>query len=187
MLRQAQALAAARVPKHRIARAMRALRAQAESGQYALVFETAASVGELRRPAPTPMDWFGRGAALERTDPAAAVRAYERAVAADRGFVDAYVNLGRLLQETGQLARAERVYRDALDACGRSPLVLFNLAVLLEDLARRPEAIEAYRAALRADPALADAHYNLALLLDAQGRPKDALRHLAQYRRLTRG
>jgi tetratricopeptide (TPR) repeat protein len=105
-------------------------------------------------------------------------------VDADRGFLDAYVNLGRLLHETGQLARAERVYRDALEACGRAPLLLFNLGVLLEDLGRKAEAADAYRGALRADPRLADGHYNLALLYDQLGRPREALRHLAQYRRL---
>ena len=186
VLRQAQALAAARVPKRRIARAMKALRARAESGQYALAFEGAAPVGELRRPVATPMDWFARGAALERENPAAAVRAYERAADADRGFLDAYVNLGRLLHETGELAKAERVYCEALQACGRAPLVLFNLGVLLEDLGRKPEAAEAYRGALRADPKFADGHYNLALLCDQLGQPREALRHLAQYRRLTR-
>ena len=185
VLRKAQALAAARVPRRRIARAMKALRAQAESGQYALAFEGAAPVGELRRPAATPMDWFARGAALEREDPAAALRAYERAVAADRAFLDAYVNLGRLLHETGQLVKAERVYRDAIAACGRAPLLLFNLGVLLEDLERKPEAAQAYRGALRADPRFADGHYNLALLCEALGERKAALRHLAQYRRLT--
>lgn len=185
VLRKAQALVAAHVPKRRIARAMKALRAQAESGQYSLVFADAAPVGELRRPAPTPMDWFARGATLEAEDAREALRAYERAVEADRGFLDAYVNLGRLLHESGQLAKAERVYREALQACGRSPLVLFNLGVLLEDLGRKPEAVEAYRGALRADPKFADGHYNLALLYDQSGQPKEALRHLAQYRRLT--
>lgn len=185
VLRKAQALAAARVPRHRIARAMKALRAQAESGQYALALEPAAAVGELRRAAATPMDWFARGATLEAQDAREALRAYQRAVEADRGFLDAYVNLGRLLHETGQLATAERVYRDALEACGRAPLVLFNLGVLLEDLGRKPEAMDAYRGALRADPRLADGHYNLALLYDQLGQPREALRHLAQYRRLT--
>jgi len=186
VLRKAQALAAARVPPRRIARAMKALRAQAESGQYALVFEPAAPVGELRRPCATPMDWFARGAALEGKDANEALRAYERAVAADRAFLDAYVNLGRLLHESGETARAERVYRDALEACGRAPLVLFNLGVLLEDLDRKEEAADAYRGALRADPKLADGHYNLARLYEASGRTQEALRHLAQYRRLTR-
>ena len=46
------------------------------------------------------------------------------------------------------------------------------------------EAVEAYEAALRGDSRLADCHYNLALLSEELGRPKDAIRHMAQYRRL---
>ena len=59
--------------------------------------------------------------------------------------------------------------------------------MLLEDLGRRPDALEAYKAALRADPSLTDAHYNVALLYEKLKRPRDALRHMAQYRRLNRG
>jgi Tfp pilus assembly protein PilF len=46
--------------------------------------------------------------------------------------------------------------------------------------------LETYKAALRVDPSLTDAHYNLALLYEKLRRPKDALRHMAQYRRLSR-
>jgi tetratricopeptide (TPR) repeat protein len=116
----------------------------------------------------------------------AAVRAYECAVVADPAFLDARVNLGLLLHQSGALAKAERAYREGLAACGSDPLLLYILGVLLEDLKRKPEATEAYRAALCGDPALADCHYDLALLYEDLGKPKDALRHLAQYRRLTR-
>jgi hypothetical protein len=34
---------------------------------------------------------------------------------------------------------------------------------------------------------MADCHYNLALLCEALKRPQDALRHMAQYRRLVAG
>jgi hypothetical protein len=37
---------------------------------------------------------------------------------------------------------------------------------------------------VHADPTMADAHYNLALLYEQVGKPKDAIRHMAQYRRL---
>jgi hypothetical protein len=33
---------------------------------------------------------------------------------------------------------------------------------------------------------MADCHYNLALLCEALGRPKEAIRHMAQYRKLAR-
>lgn len=165
---------------------------QADSGQYLLAFEGDPAQGSLNviertvRRAPSAADWFAKGVALEGKDAAAALRAYERAVAADPAFLDARVNLGLLLHQSGALTKAERAYREGLAACGSDPLLLFNLGVLLEDLKRKPEAAEAYRAALRGDPALADCHYNLALLCEDLGRPKDALRHLAQYRRLTR-
>ena len=68
----------------------------------------------------------------------------------------------------------------------RNPRLLYNLGVLLEDLDRKKEALAAYQAALRGDPALADCHYNLALLYESLGRKKEAIRHLAQYRKLTR-
>jgi tetratricopeptide (TPR) repeat protein len=43
-----------------------------------------------------------------------------------------------------------------------------------------------YERALRLDPAFADCHYNVALLYEALGKPRDAIRHMAEYRRLQR-
>jgi len=182
VLRKAQALAAARVPHRRIVRAMKELRRQAESGQYALEF---GSLSVMARPMPSAQELFDRAVDLERRDRDAAFKAYERAIAADASFLDARINLGLLLHQSGRLAKAERTYRDAILACGRDPTVLFNLGVLLEDMGRKRDAVEAYRAALRGDPEFADCHYNLALLSESLGRAKDAIRHMAQYRRLT--
>jgi tetratricopeptide (TPR) repeat protein len=220
VLRTAQALAEARVPRRRITRSVKELRRrlpgsmplsglsicavadrvvvreggsrwQAESGQYLLEFDGDPADGSLNvieRPAARPRgaaEWFEKGRTLERDDAEAALRAYERAIAADPAFLDARINLGSLLHETGRLAKAERVYRDALRACGKDPLLLYNLGVLLADMGRKKEAGEAYRSALRGDPELADCHYNLALLCEELGRPKEAIRHMAEYRRLT--
>ncbi len=71
-----------------------------------------------------------------------------------------------------------------MKACGSDPALLYNLGVLLEDMDRKKEAMEAYEAALRGNPGLADCHYNLALLCEELKKPKDAIRHMAQYRRL---
>ena len=133
---------------------------QAESGQYLLEFEgdpadgalsviESSSAGAARDGAQT---WFDRGAALERQDADGALRAYERAIAADPAFLDAYINLGRLLHEAGHLARAEQVYREAIKGCGSDPVLLYNLGVLLDDMDRKPEAVAAYEAALQSDP-----------------------------------
>ncbi len=166
---------------------------QADSGQYLLGFDGDPADGSLsviERSDPDDESrgaeaWFDQAVMLEREDVDAALAAYEHAIVADRMFVDAYINLGRLLHETKHLAKAESVYREAIKACGDDSILLFNLGVLLDDMKRWTEAMEAYTAALRADPALADGHYNLALLCEKLSKPKDAIRHMARYRVLT--
>jgi tetratricopeptide (TPR) repeat protein len=164
---------------------------QAESGQYLLALEgdtQARSAGVVEReiapPRPSADEWFARAAALEGTDDAAAICAYEQAIDADPESIDARVNLGRLLHARGRLAEAERVYRDAIEAGLHDATLLYNLGVLLEDLERKSDAAAAYERALALDPTLADCHYNLALLYDALSRPRDAIRHMSHYRRM---
>jgi tetratricopeptide (TPR) repeat protein len=183
VLRTAQALADAHVPARRIARSMKALRRQlpqsmplsglsiaaeadrvvvregtrrwqAETGQYLLGFEPSAADGALR--------------VLEAPAP----------------DVEAYVQRGCALHEHGELPEAERLYREGLEKCGEDPVLLYNLGVLLEDMERRTDALAAYERSLSADPSFADCHYNVALLYEALGKPREAIRHMAQYRRL---
>ena len=167
---------------------------QVESGQYLLAFEGDPAQGALSvierkdvRPPPSAGDWFNRGLALESEDAEAALQAYRQAVAEQPVLLDAHLNLGALLHETGRLEQAEQVYRNAIAHCGSAPTLLYNLGVLLDDLGRKAEAVEAYEAALRGNPELADCHYNLALLCEELDKPKEAIRHMAQYRRLIGG
>jgi tetratricopeptide (TPR) repeat protein len=187
VLRTAQALAAANVPPRRIARSMKELRRhlpqsmplsglsiaaeadrvvvregsrrwQADSGQYLLAFEGSPADGSLtvlERPAAEPPE-----------------------------ELDGYIERGSALHQAGQLADAERAYREGLEACGEDAVLLYNLGVVLEDLERKSDALAMYERAVSADPAFADCHYNLALLYEALGKPQSAIRHMAQYRRL---
>jgi tetratricopeptide (TPR) repeat protein len=184
VLRTAQALAAARVPAKRITRSLKELRRnlpaamplsglsisavgdrvvvkegarswQAETGQYVLVFEGDPAAGALK--------------VIQEEQPA----------------VQAEIEDGYEMHEAGRLQEAEAAYRRALDTHGPDALLLYNLGVLLQDMDRKPEAAESYEAALQLDPAMADAHYNLALLCEELGRARQAIRHMAQYRRLT--
>jgi len=165
---------------------------QAESGQYVLEFEGDPADGSLsviersdaRGAGEDSPSWFDRGTALEASDAQSAMEAYAQAIAADPACLDAYVNLGRLLHETGRLVEAEHTYRKALQICGDDALLHFNLGVLLDDMDRFIPAMAAYEAALAVDPSLADCHYNLALLCERLARPKEAIRHMARYRAL---
>ena len=158
---------------------------QAESGQYLLAFEGDPADGSLERDRARAR----RRAALEQRRRLVRTRRRRSRAHGRRrprwrrtstpsppipAFLDAHINLGRLLHEAGRFAKAERVYRDAIEACGNDPVLLYNLGVLLDDMDRKPEAVDAYEAALRGDPDLADCHYNLALLYEklaqAEGR-----------------
>lgn len=184
VLRTAQALAAAKVPAKRITRSLRELRRhlpgamplsglsigavgervvvkegasrwQAESGQYLLAFEGDPAAGALK------------------------------IIEQPKASIEEEIDRGYDLHQAGELDKAEAVYRKALDAHGPDSLLLYNLGVLLQDLGRTADAAEAYRAALHGDPGMADCHYNLALLCEALALPQEAIRHMAQYRRLT--
>jgi len=222
VLRTAQALVEANVPRRRITRSLKQLREylpdsmplsglsigavgervvvkegaarwQADSGQYLLAFEGDPASGSLSvvdQPTPAELDEtelptpFEKAVFMEQIDEAAAIRAYQSIIADDPSHIDARVNLGRLLHESGDYERGERAYREALDVCGDDAVLYFNLAVLLEERARVRESMQAYEAALRVDPQMADAHYNLSLLYKRIGRARDALRHMGEYRRL---
>ena len=168
-----------------------ASRWQAESGQYLLALESdgAGSIAVIEpvlEPALSAGELCEQAMSLEESDTEEAVRLYAAAVAADGRLTDAYVNLGRLLHELGRVAEAERIYRVAIDAGLDEPLLSFNLGVLLEDCGRKVEALDSYAAVLRMNPRNVDALHNAALLADQLGRAQEAIRYMAQYRRLGR-
>jgi tetratricopeptide (TPR) repeat protein len=183
VLRIAQALSAANVPAKRITRSLRELRRHLPEAMP-LSGLSIGAVGErvvVKEGANRWQAESGQYLLAFEGDPAAgALKVIEQ-----RTSLDEDIDRGYDLHQAGDLAKAEAVYRKALDAHGADPLLLYNLGVLLQDLGRHGDAVEAYRAALRGDPAMADCHYNLALLCEALERPQEAIRHMAQYRRLT--
>jgi len=166
---------------------------EATTGQLLLDFEVQVSSDAVvhvadRLPASTPApDWFELAQELESTDLAKAERAYRNALAARPGHVDALVNLGALLCESGRCAEAVALFDAAVAGGSANALLHFNRAVALEDLGERARAMQAYEAALAMDRSLADAHYNLALLLEVAGDGQGALRHFNAFRRLSKG
>jgi tetratricopeptide (TPR) repeat protein len=164
-----------------------------ESGQIHFNFtisELAGTVAPLARQAVVIAEdsqqldsdaWFDLGVDLEAVTPIEAPAAYLRALELDPQHADAHVNLGRLMQESGQFALAEEHYRLALAIEPNHLLAGFNLGTLLEDLGRITQAIEAYQQA--AD--FADAHYNLSRLYELLGEHQQALAHLKIYRQLS--
>jgi tetratricopeptide (TPR) repeat protein len=161
-----------------------------ESGQFLLALEVQHDGRQIRIMQPTTprppcaTDEYETAHALEESNAGEALAAYRRCLALNQGHTEARINCGRLLHLAGELAAAERMYREAQEV---NATLLFNWAVVLEDLGREEKAISLYRESLDLDPTLADAHFNLARLHERASRAREALRHLMAYRRLIAG
>jgi tetratricopeptide (TPR) repeat protein len=148
----------------------------------------------LRREAPAPVpalgltadQWFERGAELEEEDAAAAIEAYRHSLHLRPDSTETLINLGRLHAESGAVEEAADYFSRAMELDPRDGTAVYNLGVVAQDMGRDEDAVRLYRRALELDPALAEAHYNLATIFDRTGDPRAAIRHIHEYRKLTR-
>jgi tetratricopeptide (TPR) repeat protein len=173
------------------------------AGQLALpldiTIDAAPPAGELRelpRPADAPTllavapatadQWLSRAQLLEERDPVAAIDAYRRSLRLRPDCTEAWINLGRLFAESSDADAARDCFKSALELDPAEATAYYNLGVLAQDGGKEAEAIELYRRALELDGQLAEAHYNLATLFDQSGDSRSAIRHINEYRKLTR-
>ncbi len=172
---------------------------QVDGGQMLLDFGEPPPVGEMaampiRREAPAPEpalaltadQWFERGAELEDEDPASAIEAYRRALHLRPDCTETLINLGRLHAESGAVDQAADFFTRAIEIDPRDATAVYNLGVVAQDTGQDDQAVQLYERALALDPALAEAHYNLATIFDRTGDPRAAIRHIHEYRKLTR-
>lgn len=144
-------------------------------------------------PAPEPVvglsadEWFERATELEDADPDAAAEAYRRVLRLRPDSTEALINLGRLHAEGGAVERAAECFRRAVELDPGDATAVYNLGVVTQDMGKDDEAIRLYERALELDPSLAEAHYNLATIFDRGGDARSAIRHINEYRKLTRG
>jgi DNA-binding transcriptional MerR regulator len=174
-----------------------ASRWQPDSGQFLLNFDAeavmkrATTVAKLPKPKRAKLprlsadQWCDLAVEIEETSPLEARAAYHHAIDLDPTSVVARINLGRLLHAEANLVGAEAHFREAVRYDPSCALAWYNLGVVLEDLERIDDALPCYEHAIHADAQLADAHWNLSLLYERRGRHREALRHLALYRKLT--
>ncbi|MEZ4363931.1 MAG: tetratricopeptide repeat protein [Kofleriaceae bacterium] len=147
---------------------------------------SATAAGPQPAPVITADEWLARAAALEEQDPPAAIEAYQRSLRLRPDCSEAWINLGRLHAESGDADAARRCFRSALDVDPADATALYNLGVVAQDAGEESDAIELYRRALELDTSLAEAHYNLATLYDRTGDARQAIRHINEYRKLTK-
>jgi tetratricopeptide (TPR) repeat protein len=180
-----------------------AIDARSQRGQLAFQLEAEVEAdvppGELRpmpraADAPTPIavapataeQWLARALQLEDRDPVAAIDAYRRSLRLRPACTEAWINLGRMFAESGDRDAARDCFSNALDLDASDATAHYNLGVIAQDAGHEEDAIGCYRRALELDPRLAEAHYNLATLFDQSGDSRAAIRHINEYRKLTR-
>ena len=125
-------------------------------------------------------EWYNLGLDYEDSDVPKAKEAYARSIALHAENADAHVNLGRLFQLEGDLKRAKRHYRLALDTSPGHELATYNTGTVFDELDELSTAAEYYHRA----PGVPDAHYNLARIFELRGDEVSSLRHLRTYRQL---
>lgn len=170
-------------------------------GQLSLQFDPPSQMpaGELRElprapepaaPIPVPPatadQWLQRAIGLEEDDPTSAIDAYRRSLRLRPDSTEAWINLGRLHAENNDATSAHECFRRAIDLDPGDATAYYNLGVIAQDAGKEADAIANYRRALELDPQLAEAHYNLATLFDQTGDSQAAIRHINEYRKLTR-
>ncbi|MBL8950521.1 MAG: tetratricopeptide repeat protein [Myxococcaceae bacterium] len=102
---------------------------------------------------------------------------FTRALELDADNPLVLVNLGTLYELRGEVARAQKSYRQAVALNPRSALAANNLGSLAGQAGRLDEAKRWLERALEAEPTFAPAHLNLARVLWLEGRLDLALPH----------
>ena len=131
-------------------------------------------------------EWFERGCQLDsdRSTYAAAIAAYQRALALDPGCADTHCNLGSVFFNQNRRGLARASYERALALSPDHLEAHLNLATLLEEDGQDAAALRHYRRALALAPMLPDTHVSLALLYERLGLPRKALGCWRRYLQL---
>ena len=106
---------------------------------------------------------------------------FQLAIEKDPYYIEAYMNLGKVLGDLGEYQKARRSYRDVLklNPSQAQPHVLIADLYRLED--RRDEAIYEYREASKIEPANISIRNQLALLYSQKG---EVTRAIDEYQRI---
>ena len=103
---------------------------------------------------------------------------WNTALARNPNAAMAYVNLGGLLLEAGQVDEAMARFQKALEIDPRDEDACYNLGLALLRKGQVDEAMAQFRKAIEIQPGYAKAHYNLGTVLYQNGQVDPAIAHL---------
>jgi DNA-binding transcriptional MerR regulator len=147
--------------------------------------------GRLRKHSPAEKRaiaerFFAAGLRYEERGESAekAIQAYQKAIEMNPEAVGAFINLGTVYYNLGQMEAAESCYQSALSIEPDYALVHFNLGNVADEKNDLPRAREHYEEAIRREPAYSDPHYNLALVYEKLGLHGKARQQWLRYLKL---
>jgi len=106
--------------------------------------------------------------------------------AAARGVPDAHLLLGILLREAGEIAEAEKEYREAERVNPNNGQALMEMAKVLTEKGDLEGALTRLKRAVELMPSTPAVHYQLGVLARRMGQNGEAERHLNLFRQLQR-
>lgn len=119
--------------------------------------------------------WQGRGlSGLNRIGEA--IACFERCLALEPTFVEAYTDLGDLYRSTGRVEQTVEVYRRGLKQLPEDAVLCNELGNALRDLGRIDESLEMFKQALEAGEVESIAYFNRALTYERAQRWDEALK-----------
>jgi choline-sulfatase len=129
--------------------------------------------------------WYELGHIEAKSDPAAAIAAYERAVAIQPNFPLARRDLGMMYIQQKRYGKAA-VQLSKAAKLGLEEAPVFNyLGIAYSQTSRQERAIESYQKALKLDPTLAEAHLNLGFAYEKLRREQEAKQEYDEACRLS--
>ncbi len=134
-----------------------------------------ARVGEASRPSATPQVLRGEQL-LAKGQVEEARTAFEEAIESDPEDARAWLDLGLVYEEMGDLPGAERAYRRSSEIDRNFAEPYNNLGVLQRERGELADAIQTLERAAALDPALGPARFNLALAYEDAGDSENAER-----------
>ena len=124
---------------------------------------------------PPPYAYMKGLAYYEQGAEAAAMQAFEQALAEDPGLAEAHLYIGNVHARQGRSAAAADAYESAIEIDPGFVEAYNNLGTTYANMNRAEDAMEAYRRALSLDDRFYDARTNLGLLYAEAGRLDEAI------------
>lgn len=112
---------------------------------------------------------------------------FERAIRNSAGYVDPYINYGRVLSCMGMLPQARRQFEIACQMDPRNFVAICDLGQLAGAMGDNSTAMARFEQALEIKPDFASAHAGLAEVLAAKGQYPEAIQHYQQALRTRPG